>query len=140
MKSSAKRRAQRSSSGSPISSWLSRTRSSATENGIQLYSAIRYSRGRPAVRRRAATPSGPTTRSTKGMRPFVKMQLISGGIACYLRASRIRLNGVSVARRKRLNPASANTSRRRASPACAPRPSPTSWDSEFGVQTMLDAA
>ena len=61
-------------------------------------------------------------------------------LRAYLRASRIRLNGVSVARRKRLNPASANTARRRASPACAPRPSPTSCEREFGVQIMLDAA
>src|SRR5207253_6874476 len=49
--------------------------------GIQLYSAVRYSRGRPAVRRSAATPSGPTVRSTKGTSPFVRMQLIFPDIA-----------------------------------------------------------
>lgn len=58
----------------------------------------------------------------------------------YFLASRIRLNGVSAARRKRVNPASLNTSRRRGSPACAPSASPTSWDSELGVQIMLEAA
>ena len=40
------------------------------------------------------------------------------------------LKGVSVARRKRLNPAAVTTSRIRASPACAPRHSPTSCDRE----------
>jgi len=44
-----------------------------------LWSAIRYSRDRPAIRQIAATPSGPTPRSTKGMSAFVKMQLISPG-------------------------------------------------------------
>src|SRR5437870_11971083 len=45
---------------------------------------------------------------------------------CYGRASRIRLNGVSVARRNRVNPPCVTTSRKRDSPAWAPRPSPTS--------------
>ena len=58
----------------------------------------------------------------------------------YLRASRIRLNGVSVARLNVLKPASVKTLRNRASPAWAPRPSPTSWDSEFGVQMKVEAA
>ena len=43
------------------------------------------------------------------------------------------LKGVSVARRKRLKPAEVTTSRMRASPACAPRHSPTSCDREQGV-------
>ena len=41
-------------------------------------------------------------------------------------ASRMRLNGVWVARRTRLNPASRSTSPSRRSPACAPSPRPTS--------------
>ena len=49
----------------------------------------------------------------------------------YGRASSTRLNGVSVARRKRVKPASSSTSRRRASPACAPSAAPTSWASEL---------
>src|SRR5262249_47699611 len=41
---------------------------------MKLYSAIRYSRERPASLRSAATPSGPTSRSTNGISPFVRMQ------------------------------------------------------------------
>src|SRR3981081_1837178 len=41
------------------------------------------------------------------------------------RTSKIILNGVSVARRKRLKPASVATWRNLPSPACAPSPSPT---------------
>ncbi len=54
-------------------------------------------------------------------------------------ASRMRFIGVSVARRKCVNPASSNTLRSLVSPACAPSPRPTSCDKEFGVrsQTML---
>ena len=48
-------------------------------------------------------------------------------------------SGVSVARRKCVKPASSNTARSRASPAWAPRPRPTSCDSEFGVQIADDA-
>lgn len=59
---------------------------------------------------------------------------------CYLRASSTRLNGVSVARRKREKPASAKTCLSRRSPACAPSPSFTSCDSELGVQMQVDAA
>ena len=58
----------------------------------------------------------------------------------YFRASKMRLNGVAVARRKRVKPASLKTFRSRASPACAPNPRPTSWESEFGVQMNVDAA
>lgn len=39
---------------------------------------------------------------------------------------RIRLNGVSIARRKRVKPRRVTTSRNLASPVCAPRHSPTS--------------
>ena len=63
-----------------------------------------------------------------------------GGRSPYFRASKMRLNGVAVARRKRVNPASRRHSRSRASPACAPNPRPTSWDSEFGVQMNVEAA
>src|SRR4029450_10059126 len=48
---------------------------------IRFSSALRYSRARPAARRTAATPSGPTFRSTNGMSPFVRRQLISPDIA-----------------------------------------------------------
>jgi len=58
----------------------------------------------------------------------------------YFLASNIRLNGVSVARRNRVKPPSANTRASRASPAWAPSARPTSCESEFGVQTMVDAA
>ncbi|MGY3508559.1 hypothetical protein ACVIQY_001534 [Bradyrhizobium sp. USDA 3051] len=57
-----------------------------------------------------------------------------------IRASRIRLKGVSAARRKRVSPPSRATLRSLASPACAPSARPTSWSSEAGVQIMVDAA
>lgn len=57
----------------------------------------------------------------------------------YNLASNIRLNGVSVALRKRLKPPAAITSLSRFSPACAPKASPTSCDSEAGVQRRVDA-
>jgi hypothetical protein len=57
----------------------------------------------------------------------------------YGRAWRMRFMGVRAARRNRLYPACSNTSRSRASPAWAPRPSATSWDSELGVQMAEDA-
>src|SRR5277367_187230 len=56
------------------------------------------------------------------------------------RASRTRLNGVAVARRTRENPPAVSTSHRRASPACVPRPNPTSCDSDAGTQIIVDAA
>lgn len=58
--------------------------------------------------------------------------------ANYGRASSTRLAGVSAARRKRDNPACSNTSRSRASPAWPPSASPTSCDSEFGVQKKVE--
>ncbi len=58
----------------------------------------------------------------------------------YGRTSRTRLNGVSAVRRTRLKPPSLSTSVSRCSPACAPSASPTSWLSEFGVQSMVEAA
>src|SRR6266851_5795544 len=84
--SSVKRRAHCSSSVSPVSSIATRTSSLATDSGSQLWSAMRYSRERPAVRQSAATPSGPTSFSTKGISPFVKRQLRSPGMPCRLAA------------------------------------------------------
>ena len=49
-----------------------------------------------------------------------------GIILCYGRASSTILNGVSVARRKRVKPPLVTTSRSFASPACAPNARPTS--------------
>ena len=54
-------------------------------------------------------------------------------------ASSTMLNGVSAARRKRVKPPSATTSRNLASPACAPSAKPTSWSREAGVHTSVDA-
>jgi hypothetical protein len=55
-------------------------------------------------------------------------------------ASMIKLNGVLVAVRKRLKPAEVTTSRSRFSPAWAPSPKPTSWLSDAGTQSIVDAA
>jgi hypothetical protein len=59
--------------------------------------------------------------------------------AVYGLASKTRLKGVSVARRKRVKPPAVTTSRMRASPACAPSASPTSCAFEAGVQIMVEA-
>ena len=59
---------------------------------------------------------------------------------CYGRASRTMLNGVSAARRTRVNPAACKIFERRPSPACAPSPNPTSCDREAGVQSIVEAA
>ena len=56
----------------------------------------------------------------------------------YGRASNTMLKGVSLTRRNRPNPALVTTSRIRASPACAPSASPTSWDSEAGVHSSVE--
>ena len=56
------------------------------------------------------------------------------------RASRIMLNGVSVARRILVKPPVVMTSRSLASPACAPSAVPTSCDSEVGIQIIVEAA
>ena len=58
--------------------------------------------------------------------------------AGYGRASNTMLKGVSLTRRNRPNPALVTTSRMRASPACAPSASPTSWDSEAGVHSRVE--
>ena len=50
------------------------------------------------------------------------------------RASKTRLNGVSAARRKRVNPAAVTTSRIAASPAWAPSADPPGWESALGTQ------
>lgn len=62
------------------------------------------------------------------------------GAARYGRASYTMLNGVSAARRKRVNPAPVTTSRIRASPACAPSARPTSCASDDGVHKNVEAA
>jgi hypothetical protein len=56
----------------------------------------------------------------------------------YGRASYTMLNGVSVALRKRLNPALDTTSRIRFSPDCAPRHSATSCEREHGVHSNVE--
>ena len=53
-------------------------------------------------------------------------------------ASNTRLNGVSAALRNRVKPPEVTTSRIRASPACAPSASPTSCDSDAGVQRSVE--
>jgi acyl-CoA synthetase (NDP forming) len=58
----------------------------------------------------------------------------------YGRASRIMLNGVSVARCTLRKPPAVMTSRNLASPACAPSAAPTSWASEVGTHTIVEAA
>ena len=58
---------------------------------------------------------------------------------CYGRASSTMLNGVSAALRTRVNPADFMIFERRPSPACAPRPSPTSCESDAGVHRKVDA-
>jgi hypothetical protein len=57
----------------------------------------------------------------------------------YLRASKTRLKGVSVARRKCLNPPASTVSRKVCSDATAPKPGPPSA-SEFAVQHNVEAA
>ena len=107
----------------------------------------------PASGAHAANVTAATTAcSTVGRRERLGPQAITGrnGTAVparvatdnrrYGRASSTRLNGVSVARRNRVNPASSATARSRSSPAWAPRASPTSWSSEDGVQITVEAA
>ena len=67
-------------------------------------------------------------------------RLLGSGALTHGRASSTRLNGVAVARRTRVNPPAVSTSRRRVSPACVPRPRPTSCDSEAGTQIIVEAA
>ena len=87
-------------------------------------------------RRRTLHPRAPTGQWRRRRGPAFRRD--GGRARGYMRASRIRLNGVSVALRNLVKPASVKTSRSRASPAWAPRPRPTSWDSEFGVQMNVD--
>ncbi len=60
--------------------------------------------------------------------------------ACYGRASRIILKGVSAARRILEKPPLWITSRSFFSPACAPSAAPTSCDREVGRQIMVEPA
>src|SRR5438132_2979420 len=56
------------------------------------------------------------------------------------RVSSTKLNGVAVARRKRVKPPAVTTWRSRASPAWAPRAIPTSWLNDAGTQIIVEAA
>ena len=67
-------------------------------------------------------------------------QLIRRSRETYGRASSTILNGVSAARRTRVNPAECRIFASRPSPACAPSPSPTSCESEAGVHSIVEAA
>ncbi len=67
--------------------------------------------------RRAVSPA---RTSAPQLAPQLSAQFSAARAAAQRRTSRIRLNGVSAARRKRVNPALRNTSVRRFSPACAP--------------------
>lgn len=58
--------------------------------------------------------------------------------AGYGLASNTMLKGVSLTRRKRVMPAAVTTSRILASPAWAPRASPTSCDSDAGVHSRVE--
>ena len=88
------------------------------------HGALRPHGARPRDRHGAAAPGGPAAAP--------RCRRAQG------RASNTRLNGVSVARRKRLNPPSATTSPILASPACAPSASPTSCDSDAGVHRNVE--
>src|SRR5262245_32469610 len=56
------------------------------------------------------------------------------------RASSTRLNGVAVARRKRVKPPWRTTSPSRRSPACAPSAAAPSWLSEAGTHSWVEKA
>lgn len=89
---------------------------------------------------RSRRPCGETGRRAHGPAPCPGgRSLCRAGAPAQALTSKTMLNGVSVARRKRLKPASSATLRSRISPACAPSPSPTSCDSEAGVQIIVDA-
>ena len=66
--------------------------------------------------------------------------LLTVSLLLYGLASKIKLNGVSVALLKLRKPPSRATSLNRFSPACEPNPSPTSWLSEVGVQSIVEKA
>ena len=87
-------------------------------------------------RRRLAVASGPRTRAGAPAARFGRGRPEHS--RTYGRASYTRLNGVSAARRKRVKPPAWTTSRIRASPACAPSASPTSWDSDAGVHSRVE--
>ncbi len=76
----------------------------------------------------------------RGLRSYEPTDPSHTMLVGYGRASSTRLNGVSVARRKWLYPASDMTWPRRASPAWAPSPSPTSCASELGVHRKVEPA
>ena len=83
-----------------------------------------------------AAPAGEPAR--RGER--TSLRSLAALASIYGRASSTMLNGVSAARRTRQKPPSRITSVSRASPAWAPSASPTSWLSDAGVQSIVDAA
>ena len=84
-------------------------------------------------------PVGPDTRlHRRGATSTWRVRAGDDGRDAYGLASRMMLNGVSVARRTWVNPASRSTIASWRSPACAPSPSPTSCASDPGVQMTVD--
>jgi hypothetical protein len=100
----------------------------------------------PGVRRCAGVTHTSPLKGFEGVEHGIRQGAVDLTVALYHIAavygvsSRMRLTGVCAARRRLVNPASRATLRSRSSPACAPRPSPTSCDNECGVQAMADAA
>ena len=95
----------------------------------------------PSQRAARGTASPPRLRPPRrrAPRPAVAPAAPTRVAVRYGRTSSTRLNGVSVARRKRVKPPAVTTSRNRASPAWAPSARPTSWSRDAGVQTSVDA-
>jgi len=87
------------------------------------------------------------THASEGQSPAFRRKLSGSALGLFAGdfdrfhglASNTRLKGVSVARRKRVNPPAVTTSRNLASPACAPRARPTSCDNEAGVHNRVEA-
>ena len=96
-------------------------------------------RGRRPAGRRLPLPVGPHARPHRRGAPGTwRVGAGDDGRGAYGLASRMMLNGVSVARRTCVNPASRSTVVSCRSPACAPSPSPTSCASDPGVQMTVD--
>jgi hypothetical protein len=91
-----------------------------------------------AVDRRGG--AGQRERLSTGPRMRGSAPRVEAGLGAYGLASRMRLNGVSGARRIRVKPASRRISVRRASPACAPSAVRGSSVIEWATQTTVDAA
>ena len=96
-------------------------------------------RGRRPAGRRLPLPVGPDSRVHRRGAPSTwRVGAGDDGCHAYGLASRMMLNGVSVARRTWLNPASRSTMASWRSPAWAPSPRPTSCASDPGVQITVD--